>query len=792
MKILFYVTLLLISILFSSCSCNQKAEDSAISIIPKPQMLEITNGSFVISGELQIVTNWDDDEIKNAVKQFSNILNKSTNTDIKLVKEISSDKKISNIVINQIDNNSLGEEGYNLSVTSKNISIEANRANGVFYAFQTILQLLPPQIFSESKVVDLDLTLQCVEITDQPRFAWRGLLFDVARYFFPKEYIKKQLDYLAMHKMNVYHWHLTDDQGWRIEIKKYPKLTEVGAWRKDTVAYKPWMASLTELRKTNKDNNYGGYYTQDDIKEIVKYAADRFITIVPEIEMPGHCISSFAAYPELSCTEQHYNVSGKGTGHKNRKAYCTGNEEVFTFLENVLTEVIELFPSEYIHIGGDEVNYISWQNCSKCQQRIKDEGLANEEELQSYFIKRIAKFVNSKGRKIIGWDEIMKGGTPHGAAVMAWHENNFGILAARANHKVIYTPDEYFYINEYQGNPLYEPIAYNQLTPLKKVYSFEPIQKDSLTYEQAKNIEGVEAALWTNFLSSIWLADYMLFPRLAAVAEVAWTNKNLRSWDDFSLRMVKQLQRYKFAKINYAKTLYDVTAEYKLDKKEKTILVTLNNEAGNTQIFYTLDGSLPDTNKVKYAKPFKVNKVTLLKAATFRDGKMISRRVTETSILASKATGFPVKIKYPFDKRYASSGKYALTDGVQGTASYTNREWQGYFGVDFIGEIDLLEVVKISKITSSFLQAVGSGIFFPNTIEYLVSENGVDFKAVSKLKNDISLRENKIIIKRFTASFTEVNARFIKIVAKNIEKCPTWHKYAGVEAFMFIDEITVE
>ena len=787
--------LIILSFMVLLLSCSTKREDnlisSGVSIIPKPQRVIVTDGKFVIDNRLQIETDWNNSQIKNAIKYFKTIVERSTGVNINTVEKAEGTNPT--IFIEKSNDTNLSKEGYKLSVTEKKIIIKANKPNGVFYAFQTILQLLPPQVYSVSPVTGLDLSIQCVEITDKPRFKWRGLLFDVARYFFPKEYIKRQIDYLAMHKMNIYHWHLTDDQGWRIEIKKYPKLTEVAAWRKDNVPKQPWMDSLKHLRKANKDANYGGYYTQEDIKEIIKYAQERFVTIIPEIEMPGHCISTFAAYPELSCTGEHYDVPAGGIGQKNRKAYCAGNEQVFTFLEDVLTEVMELFPSEYIHIGGDEVNYTSWKNCPKCQLRIKQENLKNEEELQSYFIKRIAKFVNSKGKKIIGWDEIMHGGLPDNAVVMAWRENNFGILAARENHDVVYTPDSHFYLNEYQGDPQFEPLAYNQFTPLRKVYAFEPVEKDSLTPEQAKHILGVEAALWSNYNSTIPNSDYLLFPRLAAVAEVAWTDKSLRNWDDFANRLQKQLRRYDYAKIGYAKTLYDVTANYKLNKKNRTISVTLTNEAGsNTQIRYTLDGSEPDSSSLLYSKPFDVKKVTLLKAATFKGNKIISRRITETEILASKATGLPVKVKFPYDKRYPAGGKYALTDGIQGTSNFLNGEWQGYFGVDFIGTLDLLKEQNISKVTAYFLHATGAGIFFPKSVEVLVSNDGVNFNSVGKVKSKISNRETKIIRKGSVVSFPQVKARFVKIIARNIGKCPEWHKYAGGDAFIFIDEITVE
>jgi len=778
----------------NSCTKNEKSEYKvtyAASIIPKPQKLEIKEGSFKIVKELQIVTDWDDDNLKTTIKHFSDILKKVNNVDIQLLNEQSSEK-IPTININQNSDIHFGDEAYNLTISPQNISIEAHKPNGVFYAFQSILQLLPPQIFSRSKVENIDLTMPCVEISDKPRFKWRGLLFDVSRYFFPKEYIFKQLDYLAMHKMNIYHFHLTDDQGWRIENKKYPKLTDIGAWRKDALAYKPWMDTLKRLKKANNEANYGGYYTQDDIREIVKYAADRFITIVPEIEMPGHCISTLATYPQLSCTGQNYEVPSRGIGHANRKAYCAGNEKVFSFLEDVLTEVMELFPSEYIHIGGDEVNFSSWEKCIKCQSRIKKEHLKDEKELQSYFIKRVAKFINSKNKKLIGWDEIMAGGLPPKAVIMAWRENNWGILAARKSHDVIYTPDSHFYLNEYQGDPEFEPLAYNHFTPLRKVYSFDPIFEDSLTIEQEKHIIGVEAALWSNFNSTISNSNYLLFPRLAAVSEVAWSNKNLRNWNDFALRMEKQLERYDYANIGYAKTLYDVTAKFEVDRDHYNLIVTLQNEAGNTQIRYTEDGSEPTINSTLYEKPFSVNKVSKIKAISFRDNSVISRRTTEIDIFASKATGLPVKVEFPYDKRYTASGELGLTDGITGLVTYSGEEWQGYLGIDFIGVIDLLKERDVKKISAHFLHANDAGIFFPKYIEVFISNDNKNYKSISIVKNDIPVSEKEKITKTFMAIFDKTKARYIKIIAKNIGKCPKGHKYAGADAFIFIDEICVE
>ena len=619
---------LLAMLLLISCSDVKNTHDR-ISIIPKPQKLVINNGEYTIGSEILIVTDWKSIELKYAVNYFSNFLNTTSEVNVKLTSKKVIDERKSIIIIKRIEDKNFGDEEYKLSITPKGITIEAKEANGVFYAFQTILQLLPPQVYSKTKVDRIDLTVPCVEISDKPQFKWRGFMFDVVSYFISKKNIYKMIDYIAMHKMNIFHLHLTGDQGWRIEIDKYPKLTEVGAWRENR-KWKPYR--LEKKEKNYKIPNYGGYYTKQDIKDIVKYAKERFITVIPEIEMPGHCIASLAAYPELSCTGDNYKVAAGRIGRADRKSYCAGNEEVFTFLEDVLTEVMELFPSEYIHIGGDEVNYTSWKNCDKCQARIKDEGLKDEKELQSYFIKRIAKFVNSKNKKIIGWEEIEYGGLPPKATVMAWLGTKAAISAANKGHDAILSPNKYFYLDQAQGPLKFEPPAYKIVVKLKDVYSYDTSFGDSLSSEESKHILGIHSCLWNAYSRTIPEAEYMMFPRLSAVAEVAWTNQHIRNWDDFAFKMQEQLIRYDYANTNYSRSLYNITPKYNVDKEKKNISVSLSNEAFNTQIYYSLNGAEP-TNKSKlYSKPFSVNKISLLKAVAYKKGKRVSPRISMDTV----------------------------------------------------------------------------------------------------------------------------------------------------------------
>ena len=782
-----FIFILITLLLMVACSHNA---DKEISIIPKPQKLVVNYGNYKIGSELIISTKWKSDELQNAVNYFCDFINITSEVEVLLTPKENVDGNKSIITIKQTDKENFGSEEYNLTITPKGITIEAKEASGLFYAFQTILQLLPPEVYSKTKVENLSLTLPCVEINDKPQFKWRGFMFDVARWFIPKKDIYKMLDYVAMHKMNIFHLHLGDDQGWRIEIDKYPKLTEVGAWREN----RTWRPYRLEMKGENyKIPNYGGFYTKEDIKDILKYAKERFITVIPEIEMPGHCIASLAAYPELSCTGEDYKVAAGRIGRIDRKSYCAGNEATFTFLENVLSEVMELFPSEYIHIGGDEVNYISWKNCDKCQARIKEEGLKDEKELQSYFIKRMTKFINSKGKKIIGWEEIEHGGLPPKATVMAWLGTKAAVNAAKKGHDAILAPHTNFYLDQAQGPLQFEPPAYKIVVKLKDVYSFNTLLDSSLSSEEAKHILGIHSCLWNAYSRTIKEAEYLIFPRFSAIAEVAWTNQPIRNWDNFILRMERQLARYDYANTNYSRSLYNVTPEFNVDKEQRNISVSLENEAYNTSIYYTLDGSEPTNNSQLYSKPFSVNEISLLKAVTYKNGKRISPRITADTVWANIVTGLPVKYKYKYDKKYPSNKEYALTDGRKGVKSFTvDKAWQGILGDDLNVEIDLLKDEEISKISVNLLQANSGGIFFPTSLEFLVSDDGSNYTSVAQLSNTIPLTKPETIIKTFSVSFNPVKARYIKIIAKNIGDCPKGHIYEGYPAYIFVDEIIVE
>jgi len=505
------------------------------AIIPEPAMLSMGEGTVVLSSGTTIVYDDSNKELKNIAGLFNEHLQKYYGfqfQDNAKSKEVVSLKLVKSLP--------LGNEGYMLKVDKKGVLITAAAPTGIFYGTQTLKQLLPLPDAGKT-----ELSVPCCDIKDQPRFKWRGLHLDVGRHFFPVSFIKKYLDYMATYKLNTFHWHLTEDQGWRLEIKKYPELTEISSWRDQTIV------GHSRESKEYDGIGYGGFYTQDQVKEIVKYAAERYITVVPEIEMPGHSSAVLAAFPELGCTGGPYKV--QTTWGVFKDVYCAGKEETFKFLENVLDEVCDLFPSKYIHIGGDECPKDSWKECPLCQKRIKDLGLKDEHELQSYFIQRIEKYLNSKGREIIGWDEILEGGLAPGATVMSWRGIKGGIAAAKEKHNVIMTPSSNLYFDYYQSEDKdNEPLAIGGFLPLEKVYSYEPVPEE-LSPEESKYILGAQANVWTEYIASTMKAEYMLFPRVCALSEVVWSPKDKKDYTDFEKRMKTEYKRLDMIGINYRK-----------------------------------------------------------------------------------------------------------------------------------------------------------------------------------------------------------------------------------------------
>jgi hexosaminidase len=508
-----------------------KMSAQQFNIIPKPMQVSAEKGSFLLSNGYTVVFDANNTETARIAGFLSDYL--------KNVYGISqgTDGKGSKIEFKIISRLNLGKEGYLLKVAKKNIIITASEPNGLFYGMQTLKQLLPVS------ATNGNLEIGAMDVKDQPRFSWRGNMLDVGRHYFPVSFIKKYIDILAMYKVNTFHWHLTEDQGWRLEIKKYPLLTEISHWRDETVV------GHAGRSKTYDGRGYGGFYTQEQVREIVKYAAERYITVVPEIEMPGHSVAALAAYPNLGCTGGPYKVKTIWGVHS--EVFCAGREETFEFLQNILDEVLALFPSKFIHIGGDECPKDAWKKCDACQKRIKENNLKDEHELQSWFITRIDKYLTSKGRRLIGWDEILEGGLAPQATVMSWRGIKGGIEAARQKHDVVMSPNSHMYLDYYQTRETAdEPLAIGGFLPVEKVYSYEPLPED-LTPEESKYIIGVQTNLWTEYVPSTKHAEYMLLPRLQAQAEVAWTQKELKDFNDFEKRLLYDYQRLDKLGINY-------------------------------------------------------------------------------------------------------------------------------------------------------------------------------------------------------------------------------------------------
>jgi hexosaminidase len=529
--------LLLSCSLIMLCACSKEKEKSTLSIVPKPISLVEGEDPFVLTKTIFIEAAGDDEKnVAEFITRFFTIKDSSLKITIG---DEAPDKEQPVISLHIFRPDTLLPEGYyRLKTADGSVSISATSGAGLFYGAQTLMQL----------VSDDEQTIPAVEITDYPRFAYRGLHLDVGRHMFPPAFIKKYIDLMAHHKFNRFHWHLTEDQGWRIEIKKYPKLQEIAAYRKETVIGKA--STRNREGKQYDGQRYGGYYTQDEIKDIVQYAAARYVTIIPEIELPGHALAALSAYPSLGCTGGPYEAATTWGVFKD--VYCAGKEETFTFLQDVMDEVMVLFPSQYIHIGGDECPKEQWKVCPRCQKRMKTEGLKDEHALQSYFIQRMEKYLNSKGRQIIGWDEILEGGLAPNATVMSWRGEEGGIAAAQQDHDVIMTPGNWCYFDHYQDTSKSEPLAIGHYTPVSEVYSYEPLPPQ-LSPAEAKHVLGAQANVWTEYMKSSDYVEYMVYPRACAMAEVVWSPKESRNYTDFLTRMRTHLKRLDGWGVKYAK-----------------------------------------------------------------------------------------------------------------------------------------------------------------------------------------------------------------------------------------------
>lgn len=718
------------------------------NIIPLPNSMVVGKGAFSLDGPLAISY---DSSVKD--QDFLTTLI-SMRLDVDVVVKDKADMVV------KIDKTmKMPKEGYTLKVSPKRIDIKAPSDAGVFYAIQTLSQLS-----------NGDGGLYVVDIKDAPRFGYRGVMLDCSRHFMNKAFIKTLLVHMSRFKLNTFHWHLVDGGGWRMESKKYPLLQQKAVKRTESDWDKWWQGDRLFVNTDNK-KGYGNYYTQDDIKEIVEYAAKMHINVIPEIEMPGHSNEIFAAYPNLSC-------SGKWS--RDVSEVCPAKEDVYKFYEGILDEVMALFPSKYIHIGGDEANKGEWAKCPLCQDLMKKEGFTNVEQLQSYMIRRIEKYLNAHGREIIGWDEILEGGLAPGATVMSWRGEEGGISAAKMHHDVIMTPGKYLYLDFYQADPNSEPRAIGGYTPIKQLYSYNPVPKE-LTSRESKYILGAQANLWTEYVPNESHAEYMLYPRILALAEVDWTNQNKRHYDDFLRRVnVRNTELIRMGINAYPLKNIDITQ--KVDPIKHEIVVTLSPELLDTTIRYTLDGTTPTRESLKYKGGIVVKNSANIVASLFDEmGKPMFSPVS-ISVDYHKAMG--KKVEYAtgakYENKYSAGGDNALVDGYVGGASHSDGRWQGFLGnVDV--KIDLGSVQDINTVKARFMEASGAWIHIPGQMTVYTSVDGNNWSVMGKLMAPKLKKSGKPSFVPYMVK-GQSKARYVKIFAENIGRKGSW---------LFVDEVVV-
>jgi hexosaminidase len=603
------------------------AQTNKINIIPEPVMVTEKPGVFTLKDLYSITIDGNDADTKRISEYLRAVLTRATGFETSAGRQ--GEVSAIRLSLNKQPDNELGNEGYVLEVSEKNVSISANKPAGLFYGVQSFIQLLPKEIESSKPIKNINWTAPCVKIKDYPRFGWRGLMFDVSRHFFTKDEVKRFIDDMVKYKYNLLHWHLTDDQGWRIEIKSLPKLTSVGAWNVQRTGKFGTFSPTTP----DEPRNHGGFYTQNDIKEVVQYAKERFVNILPEIDVPGHSMAAIASYPELTSTAAPAGTYKVNSGEKLMEwppgghfyglldnSLCPAKENVYVFLDKVFSEVAQLFPFEYIHMGGDETARNFWEKSEDIKQLMKKENLKNLNEVQSYFVKRVEKIINSKGKKLIGWDEILDGGLAPNAAVMSWRGLKGGIEAAKLGHEVVMSPTTYSYIDYMQSDAVMEPPVYASLR-LNKAYEFEPVP-DGV---DAKFIKGGQANLWTEQIYNYRHLQYMVWPRAFATAESVWSPKAKKNWNNFAARVENHFTRFEAADKNYSPAVYDPIFKSKKGKANE-LLLDLSTEITGLDIHYSFDNSFPDNYYPKFTQTITVPKdATTLKVITYRNGKAMGR-----------------------------------------------------------------------------------------------------------------------------------------------------------------------
>ena len=773
--------ILLLSLISLIFACSQEVVIEAdYDVIPLPQTVEVQEGEpFILSNQTRIAYPQGNADLQRVADFLSDYLFYSTGK--KLIVEEEPAVPEENVILIKSTLESENEEAYEVMVTDEQILVNGASASGAFYGVQTLRKSVGAG--SESASV----TFPRVIIKDYPRFGYRGSHLDVARHLFPVEFIKEYIDILALHNINKFHWHLTDDQGWRIEMKTMPELTELGSVRKETVIG----------RNSGKydGKEYGGFYTQEEIKEIVAYAADRFITIIPEVDLPGHMLGALKANPELGCTGGPYEVWTQWGVSED--ILCAGNDDVYEFIEKVLEEVMDLFPSEYIHIGGDEAPKVRWKNCPKCQAKIKDLGLKGdqehtaEEKLQSYVISYVEDFLQGKGRKIIGWDEILEGGLAPNATVMSWRGIDGGVQAAKLGNDVIMTPNNYLYFDYYQTTETDKvPLAIGGYVPLAKVYGFDPIIPDVLTEEESKHILGVQANLWTEYIHSSNHVLYMLLPRLDALSEVQWTLPENKNYEDFTKRLMRMISFYDRKGYTYSTSAFDVMPVITTNTDEKELEVELYTIDG-APVYYTLDGSEPTEQSTPYQEKIRVGEDLTLKAVAIRPN--MKTIILEKDLTVNKATMKPLTVTPEPEGQYVFEGIQTLVDGVSGNrGGFRDGTWIGFNNLGTVeAVIDMEEEAEIGRVELSNYICARDWIFGTVELKVAVSTDGVSYKEVGSQKYEEPKNIHVEEVLDMVVTFDPVKARYVKFIVVKTQELPEWHNGSGHPAFVFLDEFKV-
>ncbi len=761
-------------------SCNTEKKEACYQVVPLPQELNLTQEApFTLTSRTSILYPEGNDLLKRNAEFLSEYISQSTGYTLP-VKSFKEGETAKRAIVLTLDPQMTEAEGYRISTSAEGISISGQTANGVFYGIQTLRKSIPAQ------AQGADILLPAGEIKDAPRFAYRGMMLDVGRHFFPVEFVKEYIDLLALHNMNTLHWHLTEDQGWRIEIKKYPKLTEIGSIRSCTV--------IGHNSGEYDNTPYGGFFTQEEAREIVRYAQERYITVIPEVDLPGHMLAALASYPELGCTGGPYEVATQWGVFDD--VLCIGNEKTLQFLEDVMAEIIDIFPSKYIHIGGDEAPRTRWKTCPKCQALIRAKGLKADKEhtaedrLQSYCMTHIEQFLNSKGRQIIGWDEILEGDVAPNATVMSWRGSAGGIKAAQMGHDVIMTPNDFCYFDYFQSddraNEPYDAIG--GYVPLEKVYSLEPTA--GLDEGQKKHIIGAQANLWTEYITSEAQVEYMVLPRMAALAEVQWTQPEKKDYKKFASRLIRFMELYQRDGLTYAQHVLDVKAEFTPDTARKAIIVTLGT-ADDATIRYTLDGSTPTASSQAYSEPVALTQSSEFKAVAIRPTG--SSKATGKTITFHKASLCPIQLTgVQPAPRYAFAGAVTLVDGMKGNDNYASGAWLGFYGGDVTAVIDLGETTSIQRVSTEALADLGNWIMGCTGIAVATSTDGKTFNQIAGKEFPAETVLSKRAVENYAVTFDATEARYVKVTVKPTPALPQGHAGEGKIPFLFIDEIAVE